>query len=340
MDMKKILVVNVNWVGDVIFSSPVFTNLKKKYPDSHITCLAVPRVKDILESVEGVDEIIVYDEKGRDWGLWAKLRLVIRLKKKEFDSVFLLHGSWTRAILMYFAQIPVRVGYPTKNRGKLLTHCTKACIGVIHRCDYYLNVIEDFGIPIVDRSTNFKITPAARKEIGDILSKHNIKELDPYAVLHVGANWDLKRWPEMNFARLIDEIESVIKVKVIIPGSKKDKKAAKRISDHCKVKPILLTGQTNLKQLAALMERAQFVVSADSGPMHIASSVGTKTISLFGPTKPEMTGVRGHGENITLQKDVGCNRSPCYFLECPDNICMKSISVKDVIDAVRKIQSK
>jgi len=293
-----------------------------------------------LESVEGVDEIIVYDEKGKDWGLWAKFKLVNRLRKLKFDSVFLLHGSWTRAILMYFAQIPIRVGYPTKNRSKLLSHRTKARGGVVHRSDYYLNVIEDFGVPIVDRSTNFKITPSSRNEIGEVLSKYNIKVQDPYAVLHIGANWDLKRWPEINFARLIDNIESIFKIKTIIPGSKKDKKAAKRISALCKGEPVVLAGLTSLKQLAALLERAQFVVSADSGPMHIASSVGAKTISIFGPTKPELTGVRGRGENITLQKDVGCNRAPCYYLDCPDNVCMRAVNVKDVIDAVRKIQSK
>ena len=90
----------------------------------------------------------------------------------------------------------------------------------------------------------------------------------------------------------------------------------------------------------ALMKRADCVVSADSGPVHIASSVGTNVIGIFGPTRPEITGPRGSGRAVILQRDVGCNRRPCYNLECPDNICMQAVNVKEVLDAVRQFQGQ
>jgi len=120
--MKNILVFNVNWVGDVIFASPIFRALKQKYPQARVTCLAVPRVKEILQCCPGLDEVIEYDEKGRHRGLWAKLSLIRRVRKQKFDAAFLLHRSWTRALLVFLAGIPVRVGYDTKKRGALLTH--------------------------------------------------------------------------------------------------------------------------------------------------------------------------------------------------------------------------
>src|SRR5262245_11739670 len=115
--MKKVLVVNVNWLGDVIFSAPVFQALKAAYPQSQVSCLAVPRVRAILESIPGIDEIIVYDEEGAHRNPLAKLRLIRELSAKHFDAAFLLHRSLTRALLVFLAGIPQRIGYATKGRG-------------------------------------------------------------------------------------------------------------------------------------------------------------------------------------------------------------------------------
>ena len=104
-----------------------------------------------------------------------------------------------------------------------------------------------------------------------------------------------------------------------------------------KVNPVVLAGKTDLNQLVALMKRANLVVSADSGPLHMASSVGTDVIAIFGPTRPEITGPRGRGKSIILQEELGCNKDACYQLDCTDNVCMKSITVDDVFSAIEKI---
>ncbi|MDD3375479.1 MAG: glycosyltransferase family 9 protein, partial [Candidatus Omnitrophica bacterium] len=98
-------------------------------------------------------------------------------------------------------------------------------------------------------------------------------------------------------------------------------------------------GKTNLSQLMGVMQRADVVISADSGPLHVASSVGAKTIGLFGPTSPQVTGQRGKSINKIIFNNVGCNKNPCYHLTCQDNICMKSITVRDVIEKIREIQN-
>jgi len=98
-----------------------------------------------------------------------------------------------------------------------------------------------------------------------------------------------------------------------------------------------LAGRTNLKQLMALLARATVVVTADSGPMHMASSLGTPVVCVFGPTRPEITGPRGIGRTVILQKDVGCNRDVCYRLDCPDNRCMKAVTVGEVTEAVERL---
>ena len=85
--------------------------------------------------------------------------------------------------------------------------------------------------------------------------------------------------------------------------------------------------------MAPILERAKLVVSGDSGPMHIAVSVGTNVVALFGPTSPDITGPYGEGNYVVMKKDIGCD-VPCYDFSCKDNRCMKAISVDNVIGII------
>lgn len=338
--MKRILVVNVNWLGDVIFSAPIFKALKESYPEVRISCLAVPGVKEVLESIPDIDEIIVYDERAHRWNLLAKLGLVWKLRRRHFDAAFLLHRSLTRALLVYFAGIPQRVGYDAKGRGRFLTHRTEPLDGQVHRSGYYLNIIESYGIKVNDRQCQLKTSSEAEEDIKKILESKGIREDDHIIIINPGGNWNLKRWPPENFSRLISGLLERFNVKIIVSGAKKDVSFVKKINSLTSNEAINLTGKTNLKQLMALMKKADLVISGDSGPLHIANSVGTKVVGLFGPTKPKITGPKGSGRGYIIQKDVGCNREPCYHLMCPDNICMQSITVKEVLDIVEQIKDQ
>lgn len=339
-NMKKILVVNVNWLGDVIFSSPVFRSLRTAYPSSHITCFAVPRVREVVESIPDVDEVIVYDEDGADRSLLAKLRIIGRLKREKFDAVFLLSKSFSRASMMKLAGIPIRVGYDNKKRGRLLSHIAKGDVHAMHRSDYYLGVIKSFGIPVDDPSNYLDVSNDDRKRVAQILDEHGYDPSSKLIGLNPGGNWDLKRWPSENFIRLADRLGEHADYQLVFTGAAKDGSLVRGITQGMQSSrpPLVLTGQLTLRQLMALMEVLDVFVTADSGPLHIASSLGCRTVSLFGPTRPEITGPRGRGANISLQKDVGCNRRACYHLECRDNICMKAINVEDVYAAVESIQ--
>jgi heptosyltransferase II len=338
--MNRILVVNVNWLGDVIFSSPVFKALKDHYPEARISCLAAPRVREILESIPSVDEIIIYDEEGDHKSPFAKLRLIRELSGKHFDAAFLLHRSLTRALLVFLAGIPRRVGYDTKNRGIFLTRRIKALdADSLHRTDYYLNVLESSGVPARDRVTSLDVCAPAESEVHSILKSHGVDEKDFVIVVHPGGNWNLKRWPPVNFNLLISHLMRDPRTKVIITGAESDKGLADEIAASLARKPVNLAGKIGLRQLIALARRADCVISADSGPLHIASSVGTPVVGIFGPTDPGVTGPRGSGSSVILRYDVGCNRRPCYYLQCPDNICMQAVSVQKVLDAVEQIKN-
>ena len=335
-DPHHILVVNVNWLGDVIFSTAVFRNLKQHFPQAKIACLAVPRVQAVLECCPDLDEIIIYDEQGSARSLWGKGRLVWRLRQEKFDGVFLLHRSWTRAVLMFLAGIRTRVGYDTKKRGAFLTHPVPLPSSGQHRADVYLGVLEGFGLDVRERGCELSVDRSAAASLQDLLQDAGVSSEDFVLVVKVGGNWDLKRWPQENFVELIDNISQHYKIKIVLPGAAKDVPVAREIAARCQITPWVLAGKTDLKQLLALMQRADAVISADTGPMHMASSLGTDGIAIFGPTRPEITGPRGPGHFTVLQQDVGCNRSACYFLRCPDNVCMSGMTPEVVFSEFRR----
>lgn len=338
--ISKILVVNVNWLGDVIFSAPVFRALKENYPQAKISCMAHPRVEAILRHIKEIDEIIVFDEdkKHRLW--FKKLTFADKIRARHFDIVFLLRRSVTRAFLMWFAGIRTRVGYSDGKPFHFLTHPILPNPAIKHRRDHYLYVLESFGIKITDRRCELSVNPLEKDSVAAILKTEGIVSDDRVIVIHPGGNWNLKRWPPERYIHLIDELMLEGKYKIVISGGNDDIELASAIAAKCQQKPIVLAGRINLSQLVALMMRANVVISADSGPLHIANSVKTDVVGIFGPTRPEITGPVGTGKTIVLQHDVGCNRWACYYLTCPDNICMKSVSVKETVLAVKQLMTE
>ncbi len=337
--MNNILVVNVNWLGDVIFSTPVFKALKKAYPNARVSCLAVPRVKEILEHCPHIDEVIVYDEKGKHWYPWEKLKLIASLRSKNFDVVFLLHRSMGRALMMFLAGIPKRVGYKTRKQSWFLTHKVYLDADDLHRADEYIRVVEDFGITVNDRNCELKVGEDEIRAIDAKLAQFGIAHNDTLVVINPGGNWDLKRWPSEQFSRLVMQLAKDFHVKVLISGADKDVTLANKIAVQSGVKPCVWAGATTLRELLALLKRADVVISNDTGPVHVAASVGTDVIALFGPTRPEVTGPRGRGRVLVLHKEMGCNKAPCYHLACPQNDCMRAIMVDDVLKAFQKIRN-
>jgi len=334
--MKRILIVNVNWLGDVLFSTPFIQALRKKFPNAHIACMVVPRCEEILESNPHLNEIIIYDEDGKHKGLFGKINFILSLRTKDFDTAILLHRSFTRTVITLLAGIPGRIGYITTKRFAFLTQGVKPPSNEVHRVDYYLNLLKLFGIDSPDRKYEFFISAKHRKKAKKLLENEGVKGSDILVVMNPGGNWDPKRWPRDNFARLGDRLAKRFEAKIAITGSRKDCALAEDIASQMSAKPIILCGKTSLKDLASVFERANLVVANDSGPMHIAISVGAKTIALFGPTLPEITGPIGKGKFTVIHKKTEC-QIPCYDMNCREYKCIESITVDDVMNEAGKM---
>jgi lipopolysaccharide heptosyltransferase II len=332
-DMKRILIVNVNWRGDVLFSTPFIRALRKGCPDSFIATLVVPRCAAILNNNPHLNELIILDEEGKHKEIFGKLKLIKLLRARQFDTAFLLHRSFTRALLCRFAGIPQRIGYYTKKRAGLLTKNIPQPVQPLHKVEYFLNIAASCGIQAGSKDYDFFVSREDKDYVQTLLRENNLKENDFLVVINPGGNWNLKRWPKENFARLADSLIKDYQAGIIITGAAGDINLARDIAALMQGKPVILCGKTGLGQLAALMAAAKLVISNDSGPMHIAVSQKARTIALFGPTSAGITGPYGAGDYSVIQKNVGCE-VPCYQLSCSDNRCMQAITVEDVLKAV------
>ena len=199
-----------------------------------------------------------------------------------------------------------------------------------HKVEYFLNVARSVGIKAIDRSYEFFIKDADRAFVKDLLETGGVSGADLLVAICPGGNWDPKRWPKENFAKLADMLFQRFGARIVIAGAKKDIGLAGEIEKLMKSKPVITCGKTTLKQLGALLERSNLVIANDTGPMHIAVSVKAKTIALFGPTSPDLTGPYGSGNYRVVNKNEECI-VPCYDFSCAENRCMAAIKVEDVL---------
>jgi len=336
MERKRILIVEVNWIGDVLFSTPFIRAVREAYPDAYIACLLHPRCREVLEGNPRLDEIIVYDEEGEHRSILGKVKLILSLRKRHFDTAFLLHRSFTKALIAFLAGAKERIGYPTKRRSFLLTTIAEISGEEPHKVEYFLDVARAAGITPKSRSYEFFITDSHRNAMKTLLAQNGAAGSGRLAVMCPGGNWDPKRWPKDNFALLADALIGRYGVSVVISGTQKDTGLAADIAGMMKNKPVILCGKTTLKEMAALFESSELVVANDTGTMHLAVAMKAKVIALFGPTSPRLTGPYGEGRYRVIVKQDECE-VPCYDLSCTDNRCMAAIKVEDVLREAEEV---
>ena len=320
--MKRILVVNANWAGDVLFSTPALRALRKKYPDSFIACLVPPRVQNILQNNPHLNEVMTYDDRTPLLAFWRSAAVVVKIRKGNFDAAILFHRSASKARFAALAGIQKRISfddYPPPDKR-------------LHRIDHYLYLLERAGIPSDGRRMEYFPDPAAEASLKKLLPQDG-----PYAVLHAGGNWDLKRWPAESFVQWIRLWQKEFKHRIVLCGTAPEMPLAEKIGTNFSKDEVLsLCGKTNFDELAFLLKNAALLLSNDSGPIHLAATQGTRILGLFGPTSPAITGPVSDAPMKIAWKDVGCE-VPCYYRSCHYRVCMEWLKPEEIFEQAREL---
>ncbi len=330
--MKRILIVNANWLGDVLFSTPAIRAIRKKYPESFMACLAPARVKEVLIHNPHLNEVMIVDDRADFFSLWRTPRVAAQIRKGNFDTAIFFHRSKTKVWLTALAGIPERIGFETPGKKKMLTQTFAEPAKALHRIDHYLYLLQKAGIPSDGRHLEYNPAPETEEALWKRIGRN-----EPYVVLHVGGNWELKRWPAEYFVEWIRLWRKEFREKIILCGTDAEIEIVDRIcSNFSKDEVLSLCGKTSFDELACLLKNAHFLLSNDSGPIHLAATQKTKVLGIFGPTSPDITGPVSEAPVKILWKDVGCE-VPCYYRVCHYRVCMDWIKPEEVFKKTKEL---
>lgn len=337
MTYKNIVIVKLSAIGDVIHALPVAHALKKQYPDARITWVVEKPAYDLLTNNPDIDEIIVFDKpkfKSITGLLINGYKFAKVLRAYHFDLAIDLQGLFKSAVISYLSGAPKRLVYcNAREQSHLVGQRICGEHEHAHVVEQYLDVARHLGCKIDEVRFPVHITETEINKTIGIANHAGLKLENPYVVLAPGTNWVSKCWPPTHFAKLADQLYEHNIIPVII-GGPNDQRLAQEIMANTIIPPVDLTGKTSMKQLAYIIKKSQAFVGGDTGPMHLAVAVETKSVAMFGPTDPKRNGP--YREGTVLLAPVSCQG--CWKKTCPKGQdCMATIPVSQVLEGIKNI---
>lgn len=315
LDVKKILVITLSNIGDVILTTPVIDRLKKRFLKSHLTVMVGPKASELFEGAPGI-ELMVYD---KFIPLRKKLALAVELRKRRYDLVVDLRNT----------AFPYLIG--ARYRTRLFGRVPK---DIIHMRDRHLAKLESLGIAVSEPDYWLWVGPEDEAYVDGLFGKLGLASCDRPVAVSPGAASDLKRWRQDGFREVCDRLMKE-GYKVIMVGDEDDSRLIDRIGRAMRNPPLTVSGQTSLRQLAAFLKRCGLLVTNDSAPMHLGAALGVPTLAIFGPTNPRKYGPIGPLHSV-VRRELDC--SPCEEPRCSRNHeCMDLISSDEVYQVAKRM---
>ncbi len=352
--MKNVLIINLTRMGDLVQTTPVLRGLKEKYPGAKITLLVNSVFSEICDFIPDFDRLIILElEKvlcgsndGKLIETYSYVKNILEtINSTTYDLVINFTHTPPSSILMSLINAKEKRGISIDEEGytiKLhpwIRYFFNLLPGrnynPFHLCDVYLMTA---GVIPQEKGLHLVVSEESRQWVQSLLIRNDIKPEDLVIGFQLGASSEDKRWPAFSFARLGERLVEEFNAKIILTGSAKEAEYGREFENACRNPVLNLIGRTDLKKLVAVLERCDLLVSNDTGPLHIATAVGTKTLDIsLASVYFRETGPYGDGHYV-IQTDLPC--SPCTFgRACTEMTCKDTISAEIVFELVSKILS-
>ena len=316
--IKRILVVTLNNIGDVILTTSVISLLREHFPSSHLAVLVGPKAVDVLNKSETVDQIFIYN-KQTSW--FEKLKLVFRLRKEKFDLVIDLKNTAIPFLIgaRYRTPIGLDRSFPRMR-------------------DQHISRLK-FLMPVTFREENrFNFFSKEVEKSALEKLRQNLKtETDrDFVMLAPGARMALKRWNLSGFAQVASHFLKNGKA-VVLVGGREEAELGKDLARSIDAPVVNLIDALTLREFSALIRHASLIVANDSAPMHLAFELGRPVVGLFGPTNEIKCGREGAKFRAVRLADLDC--APCELTRCfrDHRICLDDLSASSVICACEEL---
>jgi len=334
----KVLVVQTGFLGDVILSTPVLTNLKRIFPAAEIVVMTTPEARTLVQFHPAVSKVIAFDKRGDDRGLKGLFRLAARLKEENFSIVLSLHKSARTSLLLALARIPERYGFREAVFSFLYTRTVRRA-HLTHEAQRNLVILQNLDAKLseLDARLSIGIPPECDVEASELLAHVDCSRL---VAIAPGSVWATKRWTSSGFAAVADELIEM-GYRIVLIGGPRDQESADELTRLMAGSTINLVGKASLLTSAAIIRSSRLLITNDSAPLHIASAVGTPVVALFCATIPEF----GFGPWMVTGESVGVPGLTCRPCgrhggdTCPTgtHACQLKLRPEAAMDAVDRV---
>ncbi len=357
-EVKNILIMKFRHIGDVLLTVPAIRAVRNTFPQARICVLVNSGTEDMLTLNPLIDEVICFDRGIKRLPLWKRLRKEIEfikiLRSRHFDMTVDLTGGDRPAITGFLCGARYRLGYSPDGRGLwgkrfLYTHLAPPVERKAHTVLKNLELLRHFRMDTGDTSVDIHTSEDDERFVDGLVSG-----LERFVHIHPTSRWLFKCWKDEYMALIIDRIvEEGIGVVVTSAPERKEMERIERIKALTKRPFVDLSGRLRLKHLAVLSKRALFFLGVDSAPMHIAASVDTPVVAIFGPSGafewgpwnntvhrapyPRTNGIQRWGMHTVIQLDwecIPCGRDGCNGSKRSD--CLDALSPDTVWEIVKE----
>lgn len=338
--VNNILIINLMYIGDLLFTTPLLHVLRKHYPQAHIAMLADEKNALVLKHNPNLSELIAIDKKGYHNKLPNYLKLIGDIRKRQFDLVINLHANERASAIAAFSGAKQIVGFSAKGFRLWFDRLVKERTD-IHQADAYLEVLKAIDITDlsnpglelwVDEQTKLRADELFRQAFGNT-------DLPAKIIgLNTGGSWPTKRWRKEGFTKLADMLLQQGYGVAFFGGPMdttdvEDIVVSMKEKDHSHL--AVFTGKTSLLEMAALVSRCNVFISGDSGPMHIAVSQKVPVLTIFGPSNP-VRYAPYQQKDAVIVSDRSC--LACGKHQCPGHECMEDITAEKIIARIKRIK--
>jgi len=342
-NVGNILIIRLDDIEDVIFSTTIPENLKAHYRGAKITFLVGNPARGIVIDNPYVDEVICYDapwfnrKTKRIFEFKRFFKLADELRRHNYDLGIDLKGDLRHIVLMALAGIKFRVGYGITGGGFFLHRKVKYKEGM-HAIEHNIDILRNMSIDVIEDKPKIYVSKKNEKAASAVISENGLGKSDFIVIMHTAAGHKSKNWLDDRFAELIGILAKEYNAKIILVDSEDDRDNNDKIVGLSGPSAISVLGKTSLPVLTALIKKASLFIGVDSGPAHIAALEDVPSVILYSGTdiSDERAGIGS--KVIKIQKDISCKG--CGRMDCAQNICMDLISVYDVLEAAEQVLGK
>jgi lipopolysaccharide heptosyltransferase II len=331
--VRNILCVRLDYLGDVLMTTPALRALRESFPGSRITLLTSRGGAAVCPYLPEIDDTLVYDapwlKNGAPHSPDQDRAMMALLAERQFDAavIFTVYSQnpLPSALLCHLAGIPLRLAHCRENPYRLLSHWvpeTEPERQLRHEVRRQLDLVAHVGATTVDERLSFRIPPEDRLSLEGKLQGNGLTRLTLPIVLHPGATAASRRYPPEYFAQAARELHERTGCTFLVTGDNSERELTARMSQQIPG-AIDLAGVLTLGELAALIDLCALVICNNTGPAHLAAAIGTPVVDLYALTNPQHT--PWQVPSRVLFHDVDCRF--CYKSVCPQghHDCLRQV---------------